>query len=90
MKAHGDRAVRLSGLVGFLASLAVCGWWWMTRAGDALPFAGVGAIAVDSALFLIFALHHSLFARPWAQASRRTHRAATSGSYSMSGWRACC
>ncbi|MFN7982892.1 MAG: hypothetical protein U0Q11_13610 [Vicinamibacterales bacterium] len=67
MSASGDRVARLSGLVVFLASLAVCGWWWITRAGDALPFAGAGAVVVDSALFLVFALHHSICARPWAK-----------------------
>jgi methanethiol S-methyltransferase len=47
----------------FVVSLAWCAWWYLFRAGGALPFSGVGPIAFDAALFAVFALHHSLFAR---------------------------
>lgn len=61
------RLVRISGLVAFVASLALLAWWWMR-----LPLEGDGtgrwaSVPVDSLLFALFAVHHSAMARPWAQ-----------------------
>lgn len=61
------RLIRLSGLAAFLASLLVCAWWWMTRAGVPATFSGIKGVAADTALFSLFAVHHSVFARPWAK-----------------------
>ena len=57
------RGLRLLGLVVFMASLALLGWWWARVAGRSLPAGGWRAATVDVALFSAFALHHSLFAR---------------------------
>lgn len=61
------RTLRLSGFLAFMASLMVCGWWWTARAGQTLTFTGIGSIVFDVALFTVFAMHHSVFARPWAK-----------------------
>ncbi|HKB12849.1 MAG TPA: isoprenylcysteine carboxylmethyltransferase family protein [Vicinamibacterales bacterium] len=51
----------------FVVALAWCAWWYLFEAGRDRPFGGGGAIAVDTALFTIFALHHSVFARDAAK-----------------------
>ena len=50
----------------FVASLAWCAWWYLMRAGESRPYSGP-AIPLDAALFSVFALHHSLFARDSAK-----------------------
>src|SRR6478609_3838731 len=57
---------RVLGLVVFLASLALLAWWWVTLAGRTAAGGGVSAAIEDAFLFSVFALHHSLLARPWA------------------------
>ncbi len=48
----------------FVAALAVCAWWFVTGV-DRLPGSGgAGGFAADLALFGLFAVHHSVFARP--------------------------
>lgn len=51
----------------FVAALAVCVWWYVFMLGRTSPPAGLRAIAIDTALFSIFALHHSVFARDSAK-----------------------
>jgi methanethiol S-methyltransferase len=51
----------------FVTALAWCVWWYFFAAGRSAPFAGAGAVAVDAALFTVFALHHSVFARETAK-----------------------
>jgi protein-S-isoprenylcysteine O-methyltransferase Ste14 len=54
----------------FAVSLLVCAWWYVAGLDHLTPSAARGAaLAVDTALFSVFALHHSLFARPWARAA---------------------
>jgi protein-S-isoprenylcysteine O-methyltransferase Ste14 len=47
----------------FAGALAFCTWWYLFVLGRGAPFTGVLSVAVDAALFTIFALHHSVFAR---------------------------
>jgi methanethiol S-methyltransferase len=49
----------------FVASLALCAWWYVIPLSAPLPYAGAMALATDAALVTGFALHHSLFARDW-------------------------
>ena len=58
---------RVLGLVVFMASLALMAWWWVTLAGRTAAGGGVSAAIEDAFLFSVFALHHSLLARPWAK-----------------------
>jgi methanethiol S-methyltransferase len=55
--------LRLLGLVAFMASLALLGWWWIRIANRSVPAGGWRAGITDVVLFSAFALHHSLFAR---------------------------
>jgi protein-S-isoprenylcysteine O-methyltransferase Ste14 len=60
------------GGAAFVASLAWCGYALIVTWGEARPFAGRAAgraIAIDSALFVLFAGHHSLLARDSAKAA---------------------
>ena len=50
----------------FVVSLAWCAWWYLMSAGASSPYTGA-AIPLDAALFSLFALHHSLFARDSAK-----------------------
>jgi len=47
----------------FVISLAVTAYVYLVRFGEAPPYAGFSAVAVDVALFSMFAGHHSVFAR---------------------------
>jgi methanethiol S-methyltransferase len=47
----------------FVSALAFCTWWYLFVLGHAAPFTGWPAVVVDTALFTVFALHHSVFAR---------------------------
>jgi len=58
---------RVLGLVVFMASLALMAWWWVTLAGRTAAGGGFSAAIEDAFLFSVFALHHSLLARPWAK-----------------------
>ena len=50
----------------FVASLAWCASWYLMSAGESRPYTAA-AIPLDAALFSVFALHHSLFARDSAK-----------------------
>jgi protein-S-isoprenylcysteine O-methyltransferase Ste14 len=58
-----ERAFVWIGGVIFVTALAVCAGWYLFVLGHAAPPAGWRAVAFDTALFSIFALHHSVFAR---------------------------
>jgi protein-S-isoprenylcysteine O-methyltransferase Ste14 len=47
----------------FVLALARTAWLYGVQLGGVRPFAGSVPVAVDVALFTMFALHHSLFAR---------------------------
>lgn len=51
----------------FVASLALCVYWYLFQLGRPHTPGGVSALALNAALFAIFALHHSLFAREFAK-----------------------
>ena len=63
----GRALVWLGGAL-FVASLALCAWWYLFVLGRLLPPAGWRPLVFDALLFTIFALHHSLFARDFARA----------------------
>jgi hypothetical protein len=54
---------RWSGGGLFVLSLALTGWAYAMWFGQVRPWAGWGPVLFDVALFSVFALHHSLFAR---------------------------
>jgi len=62
-----DRLFVWSGGALFVLSLAACAYIylfvWATPATDALAWKPLPGVAIDAALFTVFALHHSLFAR---------------------------
>jgi protein-S-isoprenylcysteine O-methyltransferase Ste14 len=70
----GATAVAWGGAALFAASLAWFAYCYLVRF-DALRarLAAPAAIAADAALFTLFALHHSLLARPAAKAHVRRH-----------------
>jgi methanethiol S-methyltransferase len=47
----------------FVVALAWCVWWYLVPLGRSVSFQGWPPIAWDAALFSVFALHHSVFAR---------------------------
>jgi protein-S-isoprenylcysteine O-methyltransferase Ste14 len=50
----------------FVASLALCAWWYLFPLGHVTrqaPLSGWRSVARDAALVTVFAVHHSLFAR---------------------------
>src|SRR5205085_11369236 len=47
----------------FVAALLTCMWWYLFVLGRSPATVSMPALALDSALFTLFALHHSLFAR---------------------------
>jgi protein-S-isoprenylcysteine O-methyltransferase Ste14 len=51
----------------FVGALLLCAWWYLFVLGQAQPAGGVTALLVDSGLFTLFALHHSVFARDFAK-----------------------
>jgi protein-S-isoprenylcysteine O-methyltransferase Ste14 len=59
-----ERAFVWTGGAIFVASLAVGAWSYGVPWGRHLPFSGAEGLVVDLALFSVFALHHSVFARP--------------------------
>jgi methanethiol S-methyltransferase len=58
-----QRAIMWAGGAAFVASLALCALTYTVTFGRAHPFRGWPPLAADAALFMLFALHHSLFAR---------------------------
>jgi protein-S-isoprenylcysteine O-methyltransferase Ste14 len=54
----------------FLASLGYCSWFYLVRLREPEVAAGstATAVTIDVALFSVFALHHSIFARSGARA----------------------
>src|SRR5262245_32476003 len=58
-----ERAFLWAGGAAFVGSLALTAWTYATRLGAALPFQPWPALAHNSAMFGLFALHHSLFSR---------------------------
>ena len=46
----------------FVASLAVCTWWYTVRLARPHPYAGWTPLLSDALLFTVFAMHHSIFA----------------------------
>jgi protein-S-isoprenylcysteine O-methyltransferase Ste14 len=51
----------------FVGALTLSAWTYLFRLGRTQPSGGVTAIAANVALFTIFALHHSVFARDFAK-----------------------
>jgi protein-S-isoprenylcysteine O-methyltransferase Ste14 len=56
--------VWLGGAV-FVTSLALTGWAYALWFGQPAPAAGWRPVVFNVALLTVFALHHSIFARPW-------------------------
>ena len=52
----------------FVGSLALTAWWYAVVLGGARPVTGWTPIVFDVCLFSVFALHHSVFARPGVKA----------------------
>lgn len=61
-------AVKLTGFALFMTAIAVTAWWWLGLGAHASARGGAGAALIDVGLFSLFALHHSLLARPRARA----------------------
>ena len=57
------RLVVWAGGALFIMALALCAWWYLFVLGRPQPHAGWPVALRDFALFTIFAVHHSLFAR---------------------------
>jgi methanethiol S-methyltransferase len=53
----------------FVASIALTSWVYALWFGGRRPWAGWEPILFDVALFSLFALHHSVFARAWMKAA---------------------
>jgi len=65
-----DVAARVLAWLGgalFVAALGVCAWWYVFVLGRPSPAGGAPAVAADFAVFSLFALHHSVFARDFAK-----------------------
>jgi protein-S-isoprenylcysteine O-methyltransferase Ste14 len=59
-----ERVFIWTGGAVFVASIALVAWYYGLEWSPQVPFAGWTAVAVNAVLFSVFALHHSLFARP--------------------------
>ena len=64
-----ERSFVWAGGVAFVSALALTGWWFAVWLGRAMPFVGWAPVAYDALLFSIFAVHHSLLARPSMKAA---------------------
>jgi len=51
----------------FVSALTLCAWTYLFQLGRSHEPGGIRAIAANVALFAIFAVHHSLFARDFAK-----------------------
>jgi protein-S-isoprenylcysteine O-methyltransferase Ste14 len=58
-----ERAFMWSGGAMFVASLALCAWWYLVVLARATAARGWAPVAADVLLFTAFGLHHSVFAR---------------------------
>src|SRR5947209_6298626 len=58
-----ERAFVWAGGGIFVASLALCTWSYAVWLSSPAPWQGWRPVAVDAALFVVFAAHHSVFAR---------------------------
>jgi methanethiol S-methyltransferase len=56
----------------FVTSLALTAWWYLFVLGRAVPWSGARPLLTDTALFLLFATHHSVFARDGVKRSVAT------------------
>jgi len=63
-----ERGFVWAGGAMFVASLAVTAWFEAIVWRRELPFAGWTVVLYDAAIFSVFALHHSAFARPRVKA----------------------
>lgn len=59
-----DRAFVWIGGALFVTALAYTAWWYEVALARDLTFAGWRPLFIDALLFTMFALHHSLLARP--------------------------
>jgi len=59
-----ERAFVWTGGLAFVGSLALTAWWFVVWLGRASAYAGWGPLLFDVLLFSVFALHHSILARP--------------------------
>jgi len=62
-----SRLIAWFGGGAFVLSLALCAWWYFVLLSRPLRPGGWTSLAADAVLVSIFALHHSLLAREWAQ-----------------------
>src|SRR4051812_36699104 len=58
-----ERAMLWTGGAAFVASLGLCALTYFVAFGRAQPLRGWPPVAADTALFTLFAAHHSLLAR---------------------------
>jgi len=58
-----SRLIVWAGGAIFVASLALCAWWYLVPLGVAAPGVRASALAFNAVIFTVFAAHHSLFAR---------------------------
>jgi len=63
-----ERTFIWGGGAAFAASLALTAWRYLDAFGADLPGPHIDAALIDTLLLTIFAMHHSLFARPWMKA----------------------
>ena len=61
------RTFRYLGLGAFMGSLALFAWWWLRPAASGAGTPRATAAVADALLFSLFALHHSVAARPAVQ-----------------------
>jgi protein-S-isoprenylcysteine O-methyltransferase Ste14 len=61
------RTFRYLGFGAFMGSLALFAWWWLRPAASGTGTPRATAAVADALLFSVFALHHSVAARPAAQ-----------------------
>jgi protein-S-isoprenylcysteine O-methyltransferase Ste14 len=58
-----ERAFAWAGGGAFVGSLGLCVWSYFVWLSWSLPWRGWRPVAIDAALFVVFATHHSVFAR---------------------------
>ena len=58
-----------AGGLAFVSSLVLTVWWYIVWLGQVSAFGGWAPVLFDAALFSLFALHHSIFARPSIKAA---------------------
>jgi methanethiol S-methyltransferase len=60
---RSERVFVWAGGTLFVGSLALWVWWYAVALGRSQPWSGWQPVLMDAALFTVFALHHSVFAR---------------------------